>query len=201
MTTHGLYGELPDGSVIFAACDSGYFIEHGLPFVVSSSEAGFNTHIHVTNPTPEVFSYAGIINAVTKRRVTYTFDDADLSALTSEQKRTRYACLRFHVLPSILYSAGKVMVLDIDCLIMRNFQFPEVHPVGYFPRVNETHPGMQVAAGAVYMTDAAMNVALAISDSIINLPLQWFVDQLALSQVFRQIPETHTAVFDNTFMD
>jgi hypothetical protein len=196
-----IYGELPVGKVIFAACDSNYFIEHALPFALSSSKAGFDTHIHVTSPTLEVFSHAGIINSVTENRVTYTFDDADLSKFTDEEKRTYYACLRFHILPFIIPSAGRVLTLDIDCMVMKNFQFPAMQPCGYFPRPNESHPGMKVAAGAVYLTKGSLNVAQAISDTLNNMSLQWFADQIALSHVFKQIPEEHVAKFDNKFMD
>jgi hypothetical protein len=93
-----IYGELPTTPVIYAACDSKYFIDHALPFAVSSSEAGFDTHVHITNPTPEVFSHCGILNSCCDNKITYTFDDTDLSSLSEEQKRTLYACLRFHVL-------------------------------------------------------------------------------------------------------
>jgi hypothetical protein len=196
-----LYGELPLGSVIFAAADSAYFMEHGLPFCISSSKAGFDTHIHVTNPTQKVLSLAGIVNAVTDRAVTFTFDDADISALTGDQKRTYYACLRFNVLPTILDSAGRVMVLDIDCLVMKNFKFPTMQPCGYFPRPNESHEGMKVAAGAVYFTKGVMNIANGIRDTLAGLPLNWFADQIALSHVFKQVPEEHVAIFDNEFMD
>lgn len=195
-----IYGELPTSPVIYAACDSGYFIDHALPFAVSSSEAGFDTHVHITNPTPEVFSHCGIINSCCDNRVTYTFDDVNLSELPEESQRAFYACLRFHVLPNLLPSATKVLTLDIDCLVMKSFEFPET-PCGYFPRPNEEHPGMRVAAGAVYMTNESKNIAESISIALNTASLEWFVDQMALSHVFDQVPSEFITCFDNEFMD
>lgn len=196
-----MYGELPTTPVIFAACDSKYFMEHALPFACSSSKSGFDTHIHVNCPDEEVFAHCAIINATCENKVTYTFDDIDpLKILDEEQARTFYACLRFYILPDLLPSAKKVMTLDIDCLVMRNFEFPET-PMGYFPRKNEEHPGMKVAAGAVYMTNEAIDVSKAISVTIDQTPRTWFADQRALSHIFDQILDEYVTCFDNTFMD
>jgi len=195
-----MYGELPTHPVVFAACDSGYFIDHAIPFITSSSKAGFNTHVHVVNPTDEVLSMAGIINGITTNDVTYTFEDRDLSKLNTEQERAYYACLRFFALPHILPSAKEVLVLDIDCMVMQEFAFPETS-CAYFPRHNEESQEMKVAAGAVYLKHDAMNVAKAIVETIGNLELKWFVDQIALTHIFNQIPAEHITEYDNNFMD
>lgn len=195
-----LFGEKPTTPVIFAACDSEYFMEHSLPFAISSSEAGFDTHIHVTGPDNEVMSHCGIITANCENKVTFSFDEINLDRLNSEEKRTFYACLRFFVLPIILGSAKKVLTLDIDCLVMKGFEFPETN-YGYFPRPNETDPGMKVAAGAVYMTNNARDTAEELVKSIDSSPLNWFADQLALSSVFSKLPSHDVTRFDNKFMD
>ncbi len=195
-----IYGELPNSPVIFAACDSEYFMEHSLPFALSSSKAGFDTHIHVTGPDDEIFSHCGIITANCQNKVTFTFDDAPAHTLPDDQERAFYACLRFFVLPNLLPSAKKVLTLDIDCLVMKGFEFPETN-YGYFPRPNESDPGMKVAAGAVYMTNKARETAQILSRTIDDMPLQWFVDQLALSEVFADLPSDDITCFDNEFMD
>ena len=195
-----IYGEMPIGPVVFAACDSKYFIDHAIPFITSSSKSGFNTHVHVVNPTDEVLSMAGIINGITDNQVTYTFENYDISKLNSEQLRAYYACLRFFMLPSLLQTAGEVLVLDIDCMVMESFEFPETS-CAYFPRPNEESPEMKVAAGAVYLRSDALNVAQAISDTIGNLQLKWFIDQIALTHIFGQIPDEHVTKFDSQFMD
>ena len=195
-----IYGEMPIGPVVFAACDSKYFIDHAIPFITSSSKSGFNTHVHVVNPTDEVLSMAGIINGITDNQVTYTFENYDISKLNSEQLRAYYACLRFFMLPSLLQTAGEVLVLDIDCMVMESFEFPET-PCAYFPRPNEENSEMKVAAGAVYLRSDALNVAQAISDTIGNLQLKWFIDQIALTHIFGQIPSEHVTEYGRDFID
>lgn len=195
-----LFGRKPTGSVIFAACDSKYFIDHAVPFITSSSLAGFNTHVHIVNPTEHVHVMAIQINKATENDVTYSFEERDVSPLDSEQERAYYACLRFMTLPTLLETADKVLTLDIDCMVMDSFEFPET-PLAYFPRPNEASEEMKVAAGAVYVTNDAMNVAVGIADTIGNLPLKWFVDQVALNHIFGQIPDAHVTKFDSMFMD
>lgn len=195
-----LFGRKPTGSIIFAACDSKYFIDHAVPFITSSSQAGFNTHVHVINPNEDVHKMAISINKVTENTVTYSFEERDVSPLESEQERAYYACLRFMTLPTLLETADNVLTLDIDCMVMNNFEFPKT-PLAYFPRPNETSEEMKVAAGAVFITNDAMNVAVGIAETIGNLPLKWFVDQIALSHIFNQIPAEHVTEFDSGFMD
>lgn len=195
-----VYGELPTTPVIFAACDSKYFMEHALPFAVSSSKAGFDTHIHVNRPDDEVLSHCDVISANCENKVTFTFDEFSSNHLDSEEKRTFYACLRFFVLPIILGVVKKVLTLDIDCIVMKGFEFPETN-YGYFPRPNESDPGMKVAAGAVYMTNKAIGTAEELVKVIDSTPLNWFADQLALSNVFSRLPSDDVTCFDHKFMD
>jgi len=195
-----MYGDKPSNSVVFAACDSKYFMDHSVPFIMSSCEAGFKTHIHVVNPTEEVHSLSSLINKLVDGDITYSFEDRDVTPLDSESERAYYACLRFIALPEILSSAKEVLVLDIDCLIMKEFDFPET-PCAYFPRPNEQSEEMKVAAGAVYLTSDALNVAQAIQQTIGGMQLRWFVDQIALSHIFNQVPENFITKFDNQFMD
>jgi len=200
----GMYGELPTSPVVFAASDSNYFMEHAPAFVYSADKADKDVHLHVVNPTSQVLALAGVLNATTKRRVTYTFHDTEIPT-DKEQARTLYACIRFLILPQILRTAKKVMTLDIDCMVMQPFDYPE-KPVGYFPRepigVNEwENEGTKVAAGAVYLTEGALQVADAIHNAIKDVPLQWFADQIVLNKVFQQVPEDAVVKFDGQFMD
>lgn len=196
-----IYGELPTGPVVYAACDSRYFLEHALPFALSASKARHDIHIHITNPEPDVLSLAGIINATANTRVTYTFDEEDLEKFNQEEARTYFACLRFHVLPHIIRSANKVMTLDVDCMLMQPIDFADMPACGYFPRAHEQDPGMKVAAGAVYLSAESIKIAEAISKFLSAAPLQWYVDQFVLSEVFRQVPQSNIKKFDNDFMD
>ena len=200
-----LYGELPKQPVVFAACDSKYFIDHAQAFVYSANDVGKDVHVHVVNPTDEVLSLAVLLNATTKVKTTFSFNDANLSQATPEQTRTFYACLRFMVLPHILATAKQVLALDIDCYTMQPFLFDRRARAGYFPR--EPLPGTagweaqgtRVAAGAVYVAD--MNIANAIAKGIETVELRWFADQIVLSQVFDQVGDEGIIKFDEKFMD
>jgi len=209
-----LYGEFPTSPVVFAACDSKYFLEHAPSFIYSATDHKFDVHIHIVNPTNDVLSLAAILSSTTHKRVTYSFHDFAFNDFDSEQERAYYACTRFAVAPHVLKTANKVMILDIDCLIMNDFEFPDL-PVGYFPRKGEVdaannweRQGMKVAAGAVYYNIDALNVAEAVSATIEGLPVRWFNDQIALSHIIDQLmsttkvdPDDILHEFDSTFLD
>jgi hypothetical protein len=205
-----MYGELPTSPVVFAACDSEYFMKFAPAFVESiAKNTNKDIHIHVINPTDHVLSLSCILNAIVTKdtRITYTFTDVDLSELDDAQTRALYASTRFMLLPPILQSARKVMILDIDCMVMREFEYPE-KAVGYFPReslpgtVGWEAEGTKVAAGAFYLDDRALSVAEGISKVLGELPLQWFNDQIALSSVINSIQtKDEITTFDNQFMD
>lgn len=201
----GMYGELPTDPCIFAACDHKYFNEHAPAFVQSADKANVKAiHIHVVNPLMETFALATLLNSLTKARITYTFHDTPVPD-AYEKARTLYACTRFLVLPQIVRTAKKVLTLDIDCMVMQPFEFPNT-PVGYFPREPigsgdwETE-GTKVAAGAVYVTENALQVCDAIHEQIQKVPLRWFADQIVLNAVMSQVPEEAVTKFDGQFMD
>lgn len=201
-----MYGEVPINPVVFASCDSKYFLEHGQAFVYSVTDNHFCCHVHIINPSEEALALAGIIRATSKTRTTYTFEDKDFKGWSADAERTYYACSRFLVLPTILRYAGKVMVLDIDCMVMQPFVFPNT-PCGYFPRdplpgtTGWEAEGTRVAAGAVYLDSTAMNVATHVAEYIKTCELKWFADQVALSVIFRKVPDSHITKFDSQFMD
>lgn len=201
------YGEVPVGQVFFAACDANYFKKFAPAFVSSIAEnSSYNIHIHVINPDDEVFALACYMNSRVSQHVTYTFQDSDLSEYSQEQKRALYASLRFLVAPFLLSHADALMILDIDCMVMKNFEFPP-YPVGYFPReplpgtVGWEAEGTKCAAGCVFLDRSALNVATAISETLGGLELKWFNDQIALNHVMSQLPQTFLKKFDSDFMD
>ena len=201
------YGEVPTGPVIFAACDATYFKKFAPAFVSSiDKNTTQDIHLHVINPDDEVFALSCILNARAKKKVTYTYQDSDLSGYTVDQKRALYASLRFLVAPFLLQHAGKMLILDIDCLVKQQVVFPD-KPLGYFPREplagtqGWENEGTKVAAGSVYFDAQAMNVCNAVSETLGGLDLRWFNDQIALNHVFSQVPEEHVHAFDGNFMD
>ena len=206
--TENRYGEVPTSPVVMAACDSKYFMKFAPAFIASIvKNTKLDIHLHVINPDEEVFALACYLNSRVDRRVTYTFQDSDLSKYSDEQKRALYASLRFLIAPYILQNAGEILILDIDCLAMQNFKYPQDYSVGYFPRKplegtqGWEQEGTKVAAGCVYFDKKAMNVCNAVAETLGSLPLQWFNDQVALNHVFQQVPEELCWKYDWTFMD
>lgn len=215
--TEKRYGEVPTNPAIMAACDSHYFMRFAPAFVASiDKNTRFDIHIHVVNPTEEVLALACYLNSRVKSRITYTFNDLDLATLSKDFKvsdatnrpevRAYYASLRFLVAPYILQHAGQLLILDIDCMVMNDFDFPE-KPVGYFPRkslsgtVGWEQAGTQCAAGCVYFHKDALNICDAVGETLGGLELRWFNDQIALSHVMTQVPEQFIHKFDGNFMD
>lgn len=192
----------PNYPVVFAACDDKYFIEHAPAFISSTNAIGLNTHIHVLNMSEDGKSlFSQISNKVDMK---LTLSEGKIPNVANhDEYRTYCACSRFLVLPNLLKNAGKVLTLDIDCLVMKNFNFPN-ESIGYFPRepiagtVGWENQGTRVAAGAVYFSVEALDYATQVSQRIQQGPMKWFLDQIALSEVLSNVPAHH---FDSNFMD
>lgn len=201
-----IYGELPTNDVVFAACDAKYLKEHGQAFVYSLDALDKDVHIHVVNPDEDTFSFAALLNATTIRDITFSFNDISLEHLSEDERRTYCACLRFIVAPIILQTANSLLIVDIDCFFMKDFDLPE-RPVAYFPRESLAgttgweQEGTRVAAGAVYFHRSAHNIAEKVSVVIRQLHLQWFADQIALSRVLGNIDSAFVDHFDSKFLD
>ena len=208
-----VYGEYPNSPVVYAACDSKYFMDHAASFIYSANDVGKDVHVHICNPTEEVWTKSMILNADTDIKISYTANDIDMTIsgdhqgrVLPEAERTYYACLRFLYLQDIVVRAGKVLALDIDCLIMKEFDFPKT-AIGYFARsplpdtTGWEQQGTKIAAGIFYIEDRAQAVAAQIKNRIVQGPFAWFLDQVALSEILDFVPENDTTLFDNNFMD
>ncbi len=189
---------IPNYPVVFASCDAEYFLQHAPAFCSSCSENGFDVHLHIINANDRVFYLLYDISKKCKTRVTFTRSVIDTSKFTEEQERAYYACSRFLVLPEILKVAKKVLTLDIDCLVMKPFTFPQQNS-GYFPRDYEHQPELKVAAGALYLTESAIGICHRIIEELNYLELRWFADQIAISRAFAD--DVSSFRFDNKFMD
>lgn len=199
-----IYGELPTGDIVFAACDSTYFEEHGPSFIYSLNDINRDVHIHVVNPTPGVYSLAAILNATTEVNVTYSFNEMTFKNWPRDSIRVYYACLRFLIAPILLRAVTRLLISDIDCVFMKHFEFPE-QSIGFFPReplsdtIGWEREGTKVAAGAVYFHKDAIQQAQKVEEAIAIKPLNWFVDQIALSEVLNDLRDVHH--FDKKFLD
>ena len=47
-------GDNPTGDVLFASCDSNYFLNHGPAFMMSAIKFKQNLHLHIVNPDKHV---------------------------------------------------------------------------------------------------------------------------------------------------
>jgi hypothetical protein len=127
-------------------------------------------------------------------------DDVDAMKCT-------YASLRFFILPHLLEKIEKIMVLDIDCMVMKKFRFPE-KPCGLFVREPVTYlsdwikEGTKIAAGIVYFDNSYLDKAKKLIEIINSLPKTWYADQVALNKLLTEhINYEDVFVFNGNFMD
>lgn len=198
-----IYGELPTKPVVYAACDKVYFEEHAPSLIYSLNDIGKDIHIHICEPVPKTHTLESIIKNDIDVDITFTYNDIGATPI---DVRAYYSCLRFMMLPDLLRTAGKILTVDTDCVFMNNFEYPET-PAGYFPReslkgtVGWEAQGTKVAAGCVYLDNRALPVAQAIARRIEEGPMRWFIDQIALAEVFERVDNKDITKFDGNFMD
>ena len=198
-----IYGELPTKPVVYAACDTKYFVEHAPSLIYSINDIGKDIHIHVCDPVDEIHKIESILRADLDVDITFSYSDIGATPIDI---RAYYSCLRFMMLPKLLPHAKKMLVVDTDCVFMKDFEYPTT-PTGYFPRkplqgtIGWEAKGTQVAAGCVYMDDRATPVAEAIAERISQGPMRWFIDQIALAEIFELVNDNDVTKFDGNFMD
>jgi len=66
-----MYGERPKRKCYSVALSAEEFMEQGEYIVLEYKDA---VHFHITNPSAHTFSYAGIVNILSKKRNTYSFE-------------------------------------------------------------------------------------------------------------------------------
>ena len=199
-----IYGELPTKRVVYAACDKKYFHEHAPSLVYSLNDIGKDIHIHICEPDPNCHNLETILKKDIDVDITFTYNDIGVTPI---DVRAYYSCLRFQMLPHLLPTAKAMMIVDVDCIFMNDFEWPTT-ATGYFPRkpsedliMNWEKEGTKVAAGCVYLTADALNVAKAVNERIKEGPMRWFIDQIALAETFARVEDKDITKFDGNFMD
>lgn len=198
-----LYGELPLGDTLLAACDSHYLHQHVPALVASADRAGNNLHVHVVNPTAADWAWVTRLKlGVDSIRFTVTGHDCMVSE-DSEIRRAQYACSRFMVAPVIMEATrSRMLIIDADCIIMRHIDFPDAD-LGLFLRPHE-EPALQVAAGVVYVTPDAYGFLKTVQLTLESNAMRWFIDQLVLHAVYQQTSVRERCRFielDQSLMD
>ena len=179
-------GEFPTGDILFASCDSKYFNEFGIPLVYSCNIAGNDLHIHVMHPTVDDYSTAAVLK-----------NDVDINLTISHETggpktREYYSCNRFIIAPHLISNgADKILIIDTDCLVMNEFEWPDAE-LGLFLRdplpgtVGWEKEGTHVAAGMVLYTKKSLEFAEEVAQALSQNELIWFVDQVALWSCYRK---------------
>ena len=190
--------------MIFASCDDRFFEKFAIPFCSSCSQNGFDVHINIINPTMSSHMISRYIKNACKTRITFSSERINIDGLNTLQKKSLYACSRFLLLPEMIRSAKKVVVLDIDSLVVNRFEFP-TKSVGFFPRFEEKMMSKKVAAGVTYFTEKSLPLAKVVSKNIKRQISQkgyyWGMDQRAMYHAFKEVDLSESHIFDNTFMD
>ena len=183
-------GDNPTGDVLFASCDSNYFLNHGPAFMMSAIKFKQNLHLHIVNPDKHVNN---IVERVSKfNNLTFSTEQTDLKGI---DPRTYYACNRFIVAPYILRQAHRVMILDVDNYLMNEMRWPDSkYDAGLFLR--DPLPGTSgweqesthVAAGIVYLDmRKAISFAIDVSNKLKESKnFVWFVDQNVLWKCYNK---------------
>ena len=181
-------GLRPEGDIIFASCDGKYFQEHAAPFVSSANVARNNAHIHVINPDVDTRALMRDFS-LRKLNISMTLS-LEYTNLTSVDETTYFASNRFMIASHLLDHVRRVMVLDIDCLIMSHIEFPQNIHLGLFLR--ESAPGTsgwvalgtKVAAGLVFVSRDSKEFLLGVQRRVFRHGLVWYVDQVALYEQY-----------------
>lgn len=199
-----MYGELPTKRVVYAACDKKYFKSHAPSLIYSLNDIGKDIHIHICEPDSNVLNMEAVLKKDIDVKMTCSYNDIEWP--TPIDVKTYYSCLRFMMLPNLLQHTDAMMIVDVDCLFMNNFEWPTTD-AGYFSRKSKegttgwVAKGSRVNAGCVYLTRNALPVAHSIKERISMGPMKWFIDQIALSEVFNEVDEKDITRFDYNFMD
>ena len=199
-------GDNPTGDVLFASCDSRYFLEHGPAFMMSAIKFNENLHLHIVNPSDQAKELKSSCSRF--KNLTFSYENTDLNGL---DPRTYYACNRFIVAPYVLHHAHRVMILDVDNYLMNEMIWPEPeYDAGLF--IRDPLPGTSgweqesthVAAGIVYLDmRKAISFAIDVSNKLKKSKnFVWFVDQNVLWKCYNHWKEELNILqFERHIMD
>lgn len=199
-----LLGDIPrvatEDFVLFFAADNAFFWEYGLILLASvgtCSPAG-NCHVHVINPGDGV---AAAVERVRRSwpelRLSYSYEDADFTGCSETYMRTYYASVRFVRLAEIFSRApASYLCVDADCIVRGDVAARmsdlDVADVGIRMRYDE-RPHATVAAGALMLRPTSgagrfiERVSTLIRRSLEAREAAWFLDQIVLSHVVREL--------------
>jgi hypothetical protein len=215
-----LLGDVPDvapeDAVIFFGADSNFFWEHGLVLIgsVGRSSPGAKCHVHVINPDAGIARAVEIIRTILPDlSLSYSYEYADFEGCNDLHIRTYYASVRFVRLAEIFaQSPAFYICVDADGIVRGNIVAPQpdamTADVGLYMRYHD-HPQMAVLASAsVLRPTAAAGRFIDRVSTLIRRTLEareavWFLDQIALGHVLRELGKSGVGVslLDRTYLD
>ena len=194
-----LIGDVPSSpkDVIFASCDEKYFYDHAPALIASCCLSNNSLHLHIINPKDEIWTDTVMFKEKAKKlnpNISVTISgEINKQNLLIKDPKAYYACNRFIMLPTFLYQFKKMLVVDIDCFLMKHIDFDtfENADIGIFLREPLPNMGPQtsVAAGAFYASVKGMAFAESLSQTLLRSNMDWFVDQIALWQLYNHFVE------------
>lgn len=176
---------IPEKDIIFVCCDQKYFIKYGKSLI--NSCLMYNNVIHV-----HIMDCEDLSLVKQKPNCSITFENVKdrnhsivdtYSNINFTEAQVEYACGRFLYLFDVLQKANSVLVIDIDAVIRKPVIFPDTD---YSFFIREGKPiGKNIAAGAVFMKNNAIEIADFLKTSIQTKKKRWFADQFALNETYQ----------------
>jgi len=196
--------EVPTTPVVFTSADKDYFDLFAIPFVYSFSEMGHDIHIHIVNPDKKCYDLAKKLKFVCDTNITFSHEVTDMQpyrdheSVVDSPTASYYMCSRWFKMTEFLKTAGQIMIIDIDSLARKPFDFPK-EDLGFYPRFYQEKGIKKVFGTIFYATEKRIKLVEKIKNRILSYPMQWFVDQLALYEELNR--ETEYFKFDDNFVD
>ena len=201
---------------LFTSCDSVYLRAHAPALVASAAAMDNSIHINVCNAgegdrdfLDGLSSKYHKIAGWPQSEFSWSMSSLWAKAEDAQQLRTMYACDRFLTAKNIIeLHKENLLIVDTDCLIMDHIFDIHDEQIGLFLR--DPLPGTQgwenagsrVAAGAVFVSQDAVEFLDTVAQRIRKGPLAWFLDQVAINEAYQtHMDDYRFKYFDSQFMD
>lgn len=210
---------------LYAACNMDYFYSHGYTFAKSAIDHQNYVRISVWHDEFNSETQTKYLKFMTQFYQTIGVNQCKIDLVSHKtldvikkssnviELRAFYASMRFILLEEILEQElendRSVLVLDIDSIIRNKIEVDDKYDIGIFSRENEIihgteyeQHGMKIAAGALYLSENAVEFARDIKENIINDEIKWFCDQKAIYESYLSMKQYYDIWYmDKTFLD
>ena len=201
---------------LFTSCDSVYLRAHAPALVASAAIMDNSIHINVCNAgdgdrnlLDDMSSKYHKIAGWPQSEFSWSMSSLWAKTENAEQLRTLYACDRFLTAKNIIeLHKEDLLIIDTDCFLVDHIFDIQGDQVGLFLR--DPLPGTQgwenagsrVAAGAVFVSQDAVEFLDTVAQRIRKGPLAWFLDQVAINEAYQtHMGDYRFKYFDSQFMD